>query len=122
MRKIIIVVALAVLFNACGTSKSLLSENTGPILTTIDLVNVVDDRVRVEINPRAFTTETVLFRIPKTVPGTYSSDNYGKYIQDFKALDYKGNQLEVVNLDENSWSISNGNQLDKVEYSVLQKE
>ena len=118
MRKIIIVVALAVLFNACGTSKSLLSENTGPILTTIDLVNVVDDRVRVEINPRAFTTETVLFRIPKTVPGTYSSDNYGKYIQDFKALDYKGNQLEVVNLDENSWSISNGNQLDKVEYLV----
>ncbi|SEL54083.1 Predicted metalloprotease, contains C-terminal PDZ domain [Maribacter orientalis] len=118
MRKIIIVFALAILFNACGTGKSLLFENAGPILTTIDLVNVVDDRVRVEINPSYFATETVLFRIPKTVPGTYSSDNYGKYIQDFKALDYKGNQLEVVNFDENSWSISNGNQLDKVEYLV----
>tara|TARA_R110000744_G_scaffold151107_1_gene264504 strand:+ start:98 stop:1969 length:1872 start_codon:yes stop_codon:yes gene_type:complete len=118
MRKIIIVFALTILFNACGTGKSLLFENAGSILTTIDLVNVDDDRVRVEINPSYFATETVLFRIPKTVPGTYSSDNYGKYIQDFKALDYKGNQLEVVNLDENSWSISNGNQLDKVEYLV----
>ncbi|WP_339665283.1 peptidase M61 [Maribacter arcticus] len=118
MRKIIIVFALAVLFNACGTGKSLLSDDNSPILTTIDLVNVVDDLVRVEINPMAFTTETVLFRIPKTVPGTYSSDNYGKYIQDFKARDYKGNELEVVNLDDNSWSISNGVQLDKIEYLV----
>jgi predicted metalloprotease with PDZ domain len=118
MRKIIIAIALALLFNACGTGKSLLSDDNSPILTTIDLVNVVDDRVRVEMNPKAFTTETVLFRIPKTVPGTYSSDNYGKYIQDFKALDYKGNELEVVKLDENSWSISNGVQLDKVEYLV----
>ena len=118
MRKIIIAFALALLFNACGTGKSLLSDDNSPILTTIDLVNVVDDRVRVEMNPKAFTTETVLFRIPRTVPGTYSSDNYGKYIQDFKALDYKGNELEVVKLDENSWSISNGVQLDKVEYLV----
>ena len=106
------------LFNACGTGKSLLSDDNSPILTTIDLVNVVDDLVRVEINPMAFTTETVSFRIPKTVPGTYSSDNYGKYIQDFKARDYKGNELEVVNLDDNSWSISNGVQLDKIEYFV----
>ena len=113
-----IVFSLALLFNACGTGKSLIADNVSSILTTIDLVNVVDDRVRVELNPGAFTTETVLFRIPKTVPGTYSSDNYGKYIQDFKALDYKGNQLEVVNLDENSWRISNGVQLDKVEYLV----
>jgi predicted metalloprotease with PDZ domain len=118
MRKIIITLALALLFNACGTGKSLLSEDNSPILTTIDLVNVVDDRVKVEMNPKAFTAETVLFRIPKTVPGTYSSDNYGKYIQDFKAMDYKGNELEVVNLDENSWRISNGVQLDKVEYLV----
>ena len=118
MRKIIIAFALVVLFNACGTGKSLLSDNVRPILTTIDLVNVVDDRVRVEMDPVAFTTETVLFRIPKTVPGTYSSDNYGKYIQDFKALDYKGNQLDVVKLDENSWRILNGVQLDKVEYLV----
>ena len=113
-----IVFSLALLFNACGTGKSLIADNVSSILTTIDLVNVVDDRVRVELNPGAFTTETVLFRIPKTVPGTYSSDNYGKYIQDFKAMDYKGNQLEVVNLDENSWRISNGVQLDKVEYLV----
>tara|TARA_R110002126_G_scaffold287506_1_gene440365 strand:+ start:2054 stop:3925 length:1872 start_codon:yes stop_codon:yes gene_type:complete len=118
MRKIIIAFALALLLNACGTGKSLLSDDNSPILTTIDLVNVVDDRVRVEMNPKAFTTETVLFRIPRTVPGTYSSDNYGKYIQDFKALDYKGNELKVVKLDENSWSISNGVQLDKVEYLV----
>lgn len=118
MRKIIIVFALAFLCYACGAGKSILSNNGSPILTTIDLVNVVDDRVQVEINPGVFTTETVLFRIPKTVPGTYSTDNYGKYIQDFIALDYEGNQLEVSKLDENSWNIVNGVQLDKIKYWV----
>ena len=118
MRKIIIVFALAFLCYACGAGKSILSTNGSPILTTIDLVNVVDDRVQVEINPGVFTTETVLFRIPKTVPGTYSTDNYGKYIQDFIALDYEGNQLEASKLDENSWNIVNGVQLDKIKYWV----
>ncbi|WP_339838616.1 peptidase M61 [uncultured Maribacter sp.] len=118
MRKIIIVFALAFLCYACGAGKSILSNNGSPILTTIDLVNVVDDRVQVEINPGVFTTETVLFRIPKTVPGTYSTDNYGKYIQDFIALDYEGNQLEASKLDENSWNIVNGVQLDKIKYWV----
>jgi hypothetical protein len=27
--------------------------------------------------------------IPKTVPGTYSEDNYGRYIEDLKAYDAK---------------------------------
>ena len=88
------------------------------VITSIDLVNVVDDKVQVSMDPGAFSTETVIFRIPKTVPGTYSTDNYGKYVQDFEALDYKGNALIFTKLDENSWSISNGTQLDKVRYWV----
>jgi predicted metalloprotease with PDZ domain len=118
MKKSIIAVALALLFYACGAGKALLSIESTPIIALIDLNNVVEDRVQVEINPGAFTTETVVFRIPKTVPGTYSSDNYGKYIQDFEALDYDGGKLTTTKLDDNSWSITGGNRLDKVKYWV----
>ncbi|MGO4918423.1 peptidase M61 [Maribacter spongiicola] len=118
MKKNVLVIVIALILSACGAGKALVSVENAPIVAAIDLVNVVDDRVQVDLNPGAFTTSTVIFSIPKTVPGTYSSDNYGQYIQDFKALDYKGNLLQFTKIDENSWSIDNGTQLDKVQYWV----
>ena len=118
MKKVFAFCSFIFLLNACGASKALVSADNTPIIASIDLINVVEDRVKVEIDPGAFTTETISFSIPKTVPGTYSVDNYGKYIQDFEALDYKGNPLTVRMLDENSWSITNARQCDKITYWV----
>jgi len=118
MKKNVLFIAAALILNACGAGKALMSVEKSTIVASIDLINVVEDRVQVDLNPGAFTTSTVIFRIPKTVPGTYSSDNYGKYIQDFKALDYKGAELKATKLDDNSWSIANGVNLDKVQYWV----
>ena len=118
MKKNVLIVAFALILNACGAGKALMSVENSPILTSIDLVNIVDDKVQVGVNPGAFTTSNVIFRIPKTVPGTYSSDNYGQYIEDFEALDYKGNLLNSKKLDDNTWSISGAVQLDKVQYWV----
>ena len=70
------------------------------------------------LDPAAFVTGTVSFFIPKTVPGTYSDDNYGKYIEQFKALDYKGGELKVDKLDDNTWRIINAKNLDKIDYWV----
>ncbi|SIQ22700.1 Predicted metalloprotease, contains C-terminal PDZ domain [Maribacter ulvicola] len=118
MKKNVLIFAYALVLYGCGAGKSLLSVESSPIVTSIDLVNVVDDKVQVGINPGAFTSATVIFRIPKTVPGTYSSDNYGKYVEDFEALDYKGNVLSTTKLDDNSWSITNAELLDRVQYWV----
>lgn len=118
MRKIIYVALLGLITYSCGTSKSIVAANKMPIMATIDLNNVVDDKVLVEINPGAFTRESVTFLIPKTVPGTYSNDNYGKYLEGFKALDYKGNEIDFSKIDENSWAINDARNLDKVLYYV----
>lgn len=118
MKKMLLLLVLAALLNACGTSKSLIAVDDSPVLATIDLVNVVDDRVHVQINPPVFKNESVVFSIPKTVPGTYSTDDYGRYIDDFSAIDYNGNELNVTRINENTWSIANGAQLDKIQYLV----
>lgn len=102
----------------CGTSKSVSNVGDDRIIAAIDLVNVVDDRVMVTIDPGRFTTDKITFYIPKTVPGTYSEDDYGKYIEEFKALDYKGKELSHERLDDNSWMITNATDLDKVTYWV----
>lgn len=118
MKKISAVFLIGVLLYGCGSTKALLTADKSPIITSIDLVNVKDDKVMVEINPGAFTSDAISFFIPKTVPGTYSTDNYGKYIDDFKAFDYNGKELIATKSDENTWSISNGKSLDKITYWV----
>jgi hypothetical protein len=30
--------------------------------------------------------DEITYHIPKTVPGTYSEDNYGRYIEDLKLM------------------------------------
>jgi predicted metalloprotease with PDZ domain len=88
------------------------------VIVSLDLVNVKEDKVMVSIDPGAFISDEVSFFIPKTVPGTYSTDDYGKYIEGLKAFDYDGAELDVVKADDNSWSISNGKKLDRITYWV----
>lgn len=118
MKKLIILYAFLALLYGCGTSKSVLSAENTVIETTIDLVNVDNDRVNVTINPGSFSENNISFFIPKTVPGTYSEDNYGKYIEDVKAYDYQGNELLVKAIGVNEWNISNATKLDKISYYV----
>jgi len=118
MKKLIILYVFLVLLYGCGTSKSLLSADKAVIETTIDLVKVNNDRVSVTINPGSFSNQKISFFIPKMVPGTYSEDNFGKYIQDLKAIDYQGNELLVTAVGTNEWNISDATKLDKITYYV----
>lgn len=113
-----LLVQVTAILYGCGTSKSFVKAGDDRMVATIDLVNVVDDRVMVVMDPGRFTTDKVTFYIPKTVPGTYSEDDYGKYIEQFKALDYKGNELAHERSGDNSWIIGNAKELDKVSYWV----
>ncbi|MFZ0489390.1 MAG: peptidase M61 [Salegentibacter sp.] len=117
MKKILYAVAVISALYGCKTSK-IGTVKEQPILANIDLVNVQDDKVQVSVDPARFASDSTVFYLPKTVPGTYSTDNYGQFIDDFKALDYQGNELKATKLDDNSWSIANAEDLDKVTYWV----
>lgn len=85
---------------------------------TIDLNTVKNDKVMVTITPPTITTNDIVYHIPKTVPGTYSADNYGKLIDDFKAFGKNGKELSTNKTDDNSWKISNAKSLTKITYWV----
>ena len=92
--------------------------NLNQIDAVIDLNKVKNDKVGVTITPPKFTTNEIVFHIPKTVPGTYSIDNYGRLVDDFKAFDKNGKELAISKMDDNSWKISNAKALSKVTYYV----
>jgi predicted metalloprotease with PDZ domain len=101
------------------TITSIAQKKTESIVkATIDLVNIKDDKVLVTMMPATTGKSEVVFQIPKTVPGTYSSDNYGKYIDDLKAFTTKGKELTVTKTDENTWKIAEAKGLSKITYYV----
>jgi hypothetical protein len=61
---------------------------------TIDLININNDRILVELNPPKIDQKKIEFFFPSTIPGTYSKQDYGRFIYDFKAFDNEGNLLK----------------------------
>lgn len=118
MKKIIYTLALAATIWSCKTGSSSIQDKKDTVTVAIDLIDVKEDKVLVTVTPPKIKTDAVVYSIPKTVPGTYSTDNYGKYSDDFKAFDAKGNALTVKRVDDNSWSIANAKSLSKITYWV----
>lgn len=116
MKKIFLTLAVASFIWSCKTGPS--SSKKDEVDVLIDLVNVKDDKVMVTIATPTFTTETTTFNMPKTVPGTYSEDNYGKFIENVQAFDANGNGLTITKLTENTYKISEATKLSKVTYLV----
>lgn len=80
---------------SCTGSKTTDTGGGNAVEVTLDLVNVIDDKVKVVSKPAEVNTETVTYQLPKVIPGTYAVANYGRYVEEFKALDRSGNPLPV---------------------------
>ena len=110
--------ALIILTSFCSHVIMAQSKSKNQILVNVDLKNIINDKVTVTVTPPKFKENVVTYHLPKTVPGTYSEDNYGKYIENFQAFDKKGNQILVSKTDLNSWTISNAKNVVKITYDV----
>lgn len=119
MKRIFLTLAVTSILWSCKTiapsSSTALKQE---VEVNINLNDVKDDKVLVTINAPKFSTEEITYSIPKMVPGTYTDDDYGRYIDDLKAFDSKGNLLIVKKLDTNSWSITNAKNLKTITYLV----
>ncbi|MFP5438710.1 MAG: peptidase M61 [Bacteroidia bacterium] len=113
MKKLICTLALALMMGSLAHA-----QKNGGIKVAIDLNDIKDDKVMVIVTPEPIKAKTVTYYIPKTVPGTYSTDNYGQFIEDLKAYDKKGKELPVTKGDVNSWKIENADKLVKLTYLV----
>lgn len=88
------------LFLALLLSTFSFAQKTGAHSYKIDLTNVVDDRVKVTVDASMLNLSTSAndryhFHFPATIPGTYATLDYGRFIHDFKALDANGKTLKV---------------------------
>lgn len=84
----------------------------------VDLTQVQNDRLTVELSTPAIRQDSILFHLPKMVPGTYAIQNYGAYVQQLQAFDKQGQPLPVERRDKNSWQIQQARRLHTLRYQV----
>ncbi len=85
---------------------------------SLDLNQVSNDQLIVNLKVPALEGDTVLFNFPKTIPGTYATQDYGKYISAFQAKTASGEVLEVQALTVNTYKIPRANELASIRYKV----
>jgi len=118
-KNIVILFSYALILVGCASKRTATPLAVdSPIKASIDITNVVHDKLPVVINPGRLTTETVTYRLPRIIQGTYSVSNFGRYVEEFKAFDYSGKEMQVSKLDINSWIIGNAKTLDQITYMV----
>ncbi|TJY37058.1 M61 family metallopeptidase [Pontimicrobium aquaticum] len=118
--KKLFLLTVIVSFVSCKSSKNLNNNlaSSIPISCEINVARMTDDKVPVIINPGKFTQDKVVYRIPRAIPGSYEIKDFGTYIENFKALDYNGNELSFTKIDPSSWEIESASNLDKIVYEV----
>jgi predicted metalloprotease with PDZ domain len=85
---------------------------------TIDLVHLHHNQVRVVLKTPGILKENIIFQFPKIIPGMYAIDDFGRYIENVKAFNAKGDSLPVQRIDENSWTIHHADKLNRIVYDV----
>ncbi|WP_298394989.1 PDZ domain-containing protein [Flavobacterium sp.] len=118
MKKYILSIALVSLLYGCKSASTVATKEKSEINVSINLNDVKEDKLLVTVTAPTITTDEIVYHVPKIIPGTYSEDDYGKFIEDVKAFDAKGNPLQVEKLSTNSWTIKEAKKLDKLTYLV----
>lgn len=85
---------------------------------SVDLTRCKNDKLAVELLVPAVQSEEIIYRLPKMVPGTYEIYNYGRLVSEFMAYDENSTELNVEQLDKNSWKITQAKKLRKITYKV----
>lgn len=85
----------------------------------IDLNTVDNDELQVELLvPQNILSDEMTFLFPRIIPGTYEVHNFGRFVNQLKAYDKRGNELEVDRKDRNTWIIKKAKRLERITYMV----
>lgn len=84
----------------------------------IDLNQYNNDQLTVTLQYHGALKDSSVFCMPKVVPGIYDTLNFGKFINNFTAIDNDGNKLQTVKIDDNRWKIYSTEKLNHITYKI----
>lgn len=90
------------------------------LIYTVNLHDRADDRFKVSLEVKGLGAEHNIFQFAATAPGTYQTMDMGRFVENFKAYDKKGRELEVTRISINQWQLNNPEKVRKITYSIAE--
>lgn len=88
------------------------------ILYRVDFGDTRTKKVRVSIELKKSGAETVTYQMPLWAPGAYAQTGYGRFVENFKAYGYSGDEKPVVRVNDNRWQIKHAKDIARIEYDI----
>ncbi len=97
------------------------SQVMGQSLTyTIDVTQNTDTfQVSIDV-PQELPKTTKVFQFAATAPGTYQTQNIGRFVSGFKALNKKGKEIKTTFIAPNQYEISKPHKVKSIRYQVAE--
>jgi len=112
---------LTLLLNSCSSTRTatLDQSKAATYRYRLDLNEWKNDQISVALTLSNIKIKKPVFCIPRIVPGIYGAMDFGKYVNQLKAIAKNGEALSVIRLDSNRWEIDNTEgSLHTITYSV----
>jgi len=94
------------------------SDKTTTFKYELDLLDYVDDKLKVACTVQGMKDEVATFCFPKIVPGIYGAMDFGQYINNITATDQNGKTLQIKRVDLNCWEVTGAQNISKLTYEV----
>ena len=88
-------------------------------LYEVSLTSCSQDQITILFRPEpTVLKDTLVFSFPATVPGTYDTQNYGRFVTSLMAYTEQHIPLKIKRKGPNRWFIYNAKQLHHIRYEV----
>ena len=86
----------------------------------VNLNDRTDDLFKVTLVPEKLSEQNKIFQFASTAPGTYETENIGRYVRSFKAFDKEGNELASNKMSTNQWELEEPDKTSKIVYTIAE--
>lgn len=86
----------------------------------VNLNDRADDRFKVALDVKGLSPENNIFQFAATAPGTYQTMDMGRFVENFKAFDKKGREIQVKQISINQFELTNAKKVRRITYNIAE--
>ena len=96
----------------------LLGQNTNPVNFEVNLNDLSGDTFKVQVSTSDLSKENDVFQFASTAPGTYQTQDIGRFVNNFKAFNKKGKEIKTERISVNQFHLESPKKIRRIEYTV----
>jgi predicted metalloprotease with PDZ domain len=81
-------------------------------------INRTLNKIKVSIEVRHPDNDSLMFCFPKSIPGTYEMNYFGRFVTDFRCCEDNGNELKSIKKDSTNFLIPESKRLSRITYQI----